>query len=388
MTKREFNRRGLQIDAVDYSHLRGTIDIEAVLEDLGIDIAFRPHEYQIMCHCPDIQGNHKNGDNNPSFGVHEEKLAYNCFVCGGGNIIQLVQMMRPEFAPRWDNDYEKDQEALSYLERFADFNNGDKLADKIKAILNPKEEEPEPMPDYPPDNLFQYRKIHPYLYERGLTKDIIVDMQVGFDDEHCGIVIPHFFMGRLVGWQTRHLAQDENGNYLCPVESCLQRGRVPKYKNTSNFPKKNTLYGYDRLKKVLQTSASKSVIVVESPMTALKLMSMGFERVVATFGQFSYEQGMLLLACPLVYFWPDNDAAGYENAERAIKSLMRYTNIKIVPVLPTPKGDAADLDDAESVSEYLQNAWPSSLAPYLLGKTLAEVVEWKNANARSEVVTV
>lgn len=381
VTKRKFERRGISIDAVDYSHLRGCVDMEAVLEDLGIDISFRPRPNQIMCHCPDFAGNHKNGDLHASFGVHEEKLAYNCFVCGGGNIIELVQMMRPEYARRWDNDLEKDREALAYLERFADFNVQANMADKIKAILNPKEEEPEPIPDYPPESLFQYYKIHPYLYDRGLTKDIIVDMQVGFDDEHCGIVIPHFFMGKLVGWQTRHLAQDDSGEYLCPVESCMQRGRIPKYKNTSNFPKKNTLYGYDRLKRILKTSESKSVIVVESPMTALKLMSMGFERVVATFGQFSREQGMLLLACPLIYFWPDNDKAGFENTERCIETLGRYTVVKIVPVLPNPKGDAADLETASDVSKYLQNAYSSALLKgYAGGKILPTLEQITNTN--------
>lgn len=357
MTKRKFDRRGITVDEVDYGYLRGRLDVESVLEDLGIDVAYRPRPEQIMCHCPDMQGNHKNGDSSPSFGVHEDKLAYNCFVCGGGNIIQLVQMMRPEYARRWEPDFDKDREALAYLERFADFNVSDtQLADRVKAILHPQEEKVEPMPEYPANSLFQYRKIHPYLYERGLSKDVIVDMQIGFDDEHCGITIPHFFMGKLVGIQWRHLAQDAAGGYLCPI--CDD---PKKYKNTPKFPKKNTLYGYDHLKRALQTSESKSVIVVESPMTALKLMSMGFDRVVATFGQFSIEQGMLLVACPLVYFWPDNDGAGYENTERIVKSLGQYTALKIVPVLPNPKGDAADLDDNKIVSQYLQNAYSAAL---------------------------
>lgn len=355
-TKRKFSRRGISVDYVEYDYLRGRLDVEAVLEDLGIDIAFRPRPNQIMCHCPDLHGNHSNGDSSPSFGVNEDMLAYNCFVCGGGNIIQLVQMMRPEYAHRFEPDPEKDREALAYLEKFADFNITSSLVDRVNAILHPQEEQEEPMPDYPVDSLFQYRKIHPYLYERGLTKDVIVDMQVGFDDEHCGIIIPHFFMGKLVGMQWRHLAQTEDGRYLCPT--CND---PKKYKNTTHFPKKNTLYGYDRLKRVLQTSEGKSVIVVESPMTALKLMSMGFDRVVATFGQFSVEQGMLLIACPLIYFWPDNDGAGYENTERAIDALGQYTSLKIVPVLPNLKGDAADLDDNKIVSQYLQNAYSSTL---------------------------
>lgn len=313
-----------------------------------------------MCHCPNLQGLHENGDRNPSFGFNDEKLAFNCFSCGGGNVIQLVQMMRPEFAQRYPNDLEQDQRAVQYLEKFADFSIEVSLADTISGILHPTKTEPAPMPDYPLDNLFKYRKIHPYLYDRGLTKDVIVEMQVGFDDTHCGIVIPHVFQGKLRGWQTRHLVQDSEGNYLC--ELCEKDGKkAPKYKNTSSFPKINTLYGYDQMKQALIDEAGDSVIVVESPMTALKLRSMGFKRVVATFGQFSQEQGMLLIAVPTVYFWPDNDYAGYQNALRCITTLGQFTTIKIVPAVPERKGDAADLETADEIIKYLQNSYSASL---------------------------
>lgn len=365
--KRRFNNRGLTLDPVSYSHLKGRLDVEAVLESLGIDIAFRPRPNQIMCHCPDLVGNHENGDANPSFGVREEELIYNCFVCGGGNIIELVQMMKPEYARRYDNDFAKDQEAVTYLEQFADFNMEIDLPGRIDAILHPTIDEAPAMPEYPDSLLFKFRKIHPYLYERGLSEDIIKEMHVGFDEEHCGIIIPHYFQGKLRGWQTRHLAQDENGGYICEycdthqANSQYGNKKLGKYKNTKHFPGSNTLYGYDRLKKYLQEEDGESVIVVESPMTALKLMSMGFNRVVATFGQFNREQAMLILAIPTVYFWPDNDKAGWENTERCVQTLGQYTTVKIVPVLPNLKGDAADLDTAEEVSRYLQNAWPASL---------------------------
>jgi DNA primase len=115
------------------------------------------------------------------------------------------------------------------------------------------------------------------------------------------------------------------------------------------------------MKKYLREEGGTSVIVVESPMTALKLMSMGFNRVVATFGAFSREQGMLLLAVPLVYFWPDNDAAGWENAQRCIETLGKMTTVKIVPVVLGDKSDAAELAQPDEVLEYLNAAYPSTL---------------------------
>lgn len=366
MNKRKF-RRGITIEGTNYDHLRGVLDSEAFLEDLGIDVGFRHGQNQIMCHCPDLQGNHKNGDANPSFGFNEEKLAFNCFVCGGGNILELIQMMK--------RDILTDEDALQYAEMFADLNREVDLTARIQAILNPEEED-DTMPDYPPDSLFQYRKIHPYLYERGLTKEVIVEMQVGFDDEHAGITIPHFFMGKLVGMQRRHLVMDDQGKYHCPrCESDGTGKAVRKYKNTAKFPKNNTLYGYDMMKQYLKTDPG-GVIVVESPFSALKLKSLGFHRVVATFGQYSEAHSMLLLACSKVYFWPDNDEAGYENALRAQQSLGRYTNLHIVPVLPNAKGDPGDLTTAQDVLNYLHASWSASLWPmYVTGKKLPTLEE-------------
>jgi hypothetical protein len=354
-------RKGVK-EEVSYEHLKGRINTESLLDDLGIEFSHRVGPTQVMCHCPNLTGNHKNGDANPSFGYNEEKLKYNCFVCGGGDILELVKMMT-----NLDNEA-----AIAFLEQHSDLNPSSKedFVVKIQAILHPNEQV-EIMPDYPTDNLFQYRKIHPYLYERGLTKDVIVEMQVGFDEEHMGITIPHFFMGKLVGMQRRHLAQDEEGNYLCP--RCeVDEKRVPKYKNTSNFPKNNTLYGYDAAMAFCKENGVREIVVVESPMTALYLKSHGVHNVVATFGQFSNEQSMLLLPFETVLIWPDNDKAGEENVQRAVKSMTRYSRLKIVPVVPGEKSDAANLPP-EELTNYLQNAYNSALFP-MLGLALFEDV--------------
>jgi hypothetical protein len=388
MNKSKF-RRGL-IAGTSYDHLRGRLDTQEFLEALGIDVAYRLGS-QVMCHCPDLAGNHKNGDANPSFGFNEEKLIFNCFVCGGGNLLELVTQMLP--------DVLTDEDALAFAEQYSDMSitTGEDLTAKVQAILHP-EEEKDIMPDYPPEALFQYRKIHPYLYERGLTKEIIVEMQVGFDEEHSGIVIPHYFQGRLRGWQIRHLVEDPKGTYHCQVKSCNFKNekpvKVPKYKNTSNFPKINTVYGYDRLKEKhvelrdhrdrarregKLVDLADSVIVVESPMTALRLMSLGYNNVVATFGQFNIEQGMLLLPFRRVIFWPDNDSAGYENAQRCVDSLSRYTPVYITPVVEKIKGDAADVAE-DDLQLYLRSAYHYSLFPLYNKGKLATLTDVTNTN--------
>lgn len=342
----------------DYLYLSGRIDVPALLDDLGIDLGFQLKEHQFMCHCPNLTGNHLNGDQNPSFGFNDEKLAFNCFSCGGGNVIEMVQMMKPGMT---------EDEALAYLETFSDLTPGspDDILDKLQKMMNPPEEKPKIMPEFPDNALFGFRKIHPYLLDRGISEEVIKEMQVGFDDVHCGITIPHWFMGKLVGWQTRHLVQDAEGKYMCEHQSCNfdKNGKpikVPKYKNTPNFPKINTLYGYDQLKRSMQERVTEDVYVVESPMSCLYMKSLGYWNTVATFGSFNIEQGMLLLPFNRVVFWPDNDGAGLLNVTKAIQSIARYNRLDVVPVVNKPKGDANDLRPEEVVA-HLDATYNSSL---------------------------
>jgi DNA primase len=341
-------------EGIALEFFKGRFDPLELLADLGIEVSHRDAKW-IMCHCPDFMGNHKNGDANPSFGFHTEELRYNCFVCGGGSLFRLVEEMNGcgrEDAERW-------------LLAHSDLEPSDtsKFKEQIEAILTPHHETAVD-PEYPIDALFPFRKIHPYLYERGLTKDVIIQYQIGFDEEHLGIVIPHFFQGKLKGWQTRHLVE-KDGVYFCPVESCNFKNekkiKVPKYKNTTAFPKQTTLYGYDQAMEYCREHPNvHHVILVESPFTVLYLASIGIKNVMATFGSFNFEQGSLVWPFTEVYFWPDNDSAGRENTKRAIAALWKYVGLYIVPPVEGEKSDAADLS-LEEVKTQLELAVPSAL---------------------------
>lgn len=339
---------------VQLDYLKARLDPHEVLEELGVDFAYNLGP-EIMCHCPDWLGNHQNGDAVPSFGFNTEKLTYNCFVCGGGSLIQLVEQMQQV----------SERQAEAWLIGMANLEpaDTDKFQAEIEKILNPYTDV-DPDPNYPLDALFPFRKIHPYLLERGINKETIIRYQVGYDESHYGITIPHFFMGALKGWQTRHLVSQEidgRDTYWCPsCEPYHKEGRIPKYKNTPNLPKSTTLYGYDHAMQYCKKHGYRSIIIVESPMTALYLASHGFGNVMATFGSFNFEQGQLLWPFDRVYFWPDNDDAGRENASRAVKGLERYVDLRIVPVVEGMKNDAANLRP-EAIQEYISKAYPASL---------------------------
>jgi hypothetical protein len=332
----------LEEDRPDISYLYGRIDGYDLLNALNIESAYEVGG-NIMCHCPNPD-NHSNGDAHPSFGLNMEKMKYNCWVCGGGDLLDLV---------RWQNGANFEQ-AEKFLLSLATLElTTDDLVDKLKALMY-SDAPPPPLPDYPFDNLFQYRQIHPWLYARGLTKEVIVEMQIGFDESHYAIIIPHFYMGKLVGWQIRHLLTNDRGDFLCP--KCMTTGkRVPKYKNTNDFPKRTTLYNYDNALKYSE------VHVIESPFSALYMMSHGFPNVVAHFGSpISQEQSNLLVRFGRVTYWPDNDEAGRNSTDHAVTNLWRYTDLMLAPVVNQDKGDPADLAP-EELQEYAQMAYPAAL---------------------------
>jgi DNA primase len=347
-------RKGFNVDRPDISYLQPRLDFEEVLEGLGIDIGYKRGD-QIMCHCPNGY-NHKNGDQNPSFGFDTERMIYNCFVCGGGYLLELVEQqldLSPEDAVQW-------LQQMSTMEPHS----ASDLREKLMRMLHQAEDK-EVMPEYPGDALFKYRAIHPYLYERGISKETAIKMQVGFDPDHYGIMIPHWWQGVLRGWQVRHLVSEKvDGKEvffcdICKPKENVAGKKVAKYNSTVGLPKSRTLYNYDNVMR----EGFDWVIVVESPFSALYLMSHGYPNVVATFGSFNDEQMQHLSIFRRVLLWPDNDAAGQENVKRAVEAIRYSTEVRIVPVVDKEKGDAADVSP-EGIQEYIEKAFSPAFMPF------------------------
>lgn len=335
---------GLKPERPDLTYLQGRLDFEEVLESLGIVVAHRQNEW-IMCHCP-FPENHSNGDKNPSFGFNEEEMRYNCFVCGGGDLLELVtfQMVMD------------DQEGEIWLQQHSTMEpqKSEDLKAQLDKIIHPAQDK-KSIGAMDVSILDKYVPVPvEYLEERGLNAETADAMGLKFDwDDHGGIIIPHFWNTKLVGYQVRHMVM-WGGDFLCT--KCSKP--VPKYTSSVGMPKSTTLYNHDRV----TITEAREVIVVESPMTVLYLMSHGRPNVVATFGMWNQEQVEHLRKFEVVYLWPDNDAAGKKNIERAVKELKNYTEVRIVPTVPKPKGDGADINP-EFIQAHLFHAFPPSLVP-------------------------
>lgn len=320
---------------LDYQDFADRIDVDAVEEAIGFE-PIEQRDGNDVGYCPLPWGLHKNGDTTGKFGIHRNKRVFNCWVCGGGSLLSLAMAVRDL----------QEQDATDWLYQFttpADQTDED-FQDEIEALLAQHQRQQAVLPYFNENVLTAWETDHPWFAERGISPGIRKEFRLGYnpnavkrsrkgDYEGPAIVLPHFWGGRLVGWQHRWL--DDTPKH------------IPKYVNTSDFPRKETIFNYERV--YLSPSP---IVVVESVSTALFLTSLGLA-CVATFGaSVSDEQRQLLRRCQQgIILAHDNDPPGHKwvesNDEPLLDYLERYIKVKVCePVGEYPDGD--DLGDLVS----------------------------------------
>lgn len=191
-------------------------DTQSVLDMLKFDLAqhgvdrfhiFRNNGENVQTNCPF----HKNGqERKPSFGVNGEIDKCHCFACGwAGTIEEMISELfgyqdDGKFGKRWlikrfntveietrkniMEDFKNDSNDLYS----SIFNRSNRSSDRIlcgktrQVRLNDETEQSE----ITEEELDKYRYIHPYMYERGLTDEIIERFDIGYDREREEITFP------------------------------------------------------------------------------------------------------------------------------------------------------------------------------------------------------
>ncbi|QGJ94935.1 DNA primase [Gordonia phage RedWattleHog] len=335
------------------------IDAQAVLDHYGAQNAHQVGDEVIhSCLLDRVDPHHQNGDANPSASLNVEKKVYNCYSYGGGDILWFIAKMEGK---------EDIGQIVPFLSDFL----GDSTVD-VSTFLEELEgylkapQATEELQTYHPRVLQRWAKYHPYLRSRGISKETAVEFKLGYDERNARITIPHWVDGKLVGWQRRSLSDPrwpQTEVERAPDGTELDGGRIPKYKNSTNFPKDTTLYRYDAVRD------ERAVIVVESPMSVAKAHSCGITNVVATFGsKVNDAQVAKLRSFGQVIVWFDADPAGEYGAYRLIEGLYRHT--MVTHVIPEPGKDMADYDrDGMMERLKLPNIEPGILALARLEKT-------------------
>lgn len=251
------------------------------------------------------------------------------------------------------------EEATHYLWQFTSqtHQSPQEFYEKVARLLDDEKPETKPLPYFNERVLEHWigaaqREGAAYFRTRGISEEVCSYFKLGFNPlarsfkpdlgsyEGAGVIFPHFWKGRLVGWQTRWL-DEERPKW------------VPKYTNTTDFPREVTLWGFD-----FASKQSELPIVVESVPTALRLISAGYPAI-ATFGsQLTPSQLQCLRGFQAgVMLAPDNDEAGRKWLYTAQSYLERYTKVLVIPPVNGEGADLGDLTSLEELSTHLKGVY-------------------------------
>lgn len=178
-------------------------DTQSVLDMLKFDLAqhgvgrfhiFRNNGENIQTNCPF----HKNGqERKPSFGVNGEIDKCHCFACGwSGTIEEMISELYGyqdggKFGKRWLIKRFNTVEIETRPNIMGGFNErNNRLNDRNINRLDNLNNNSVDNTYISDEELNKYRYIHPYMYERGLTDEIIERFDIGYDRERKEITFP------------------------------------------------------------------------------------------------------------------------------------------------------------------------------------------------------
>lgn len=153
---------------------------QLLLNDRDLLREFKTSGHNIMTTCPF----HKDGqERKPSFGVSTRDGACHCFTCGWAGSLEM--MVSNVFGYNDDGAFGRQWLSKNFLtvsienRKPIEIRLSRGAAKQIKPVTVVTEEE-----------LDSYRYIHPYMYQRGLTDELIEEFDIGFDGNTQCITFP------------------------------------------------------------------------------------------------------------------------------------------------------------------------------------------------------
>ena len=312
---------------LDFKAVKAAITMEQVLQHYGLIEQFKKSRDSLSGPCPI----HK-GSNPTQFRVSISKNIWNCFSkCKhGGNTLDFIARMENVSihaaalkAIEW---FSLDAEAMAA-------NSDGEAKESCDPAKKPDASPPKPAAKPAPAQenggpnkplkfrLEKLERSHPYLTERGLTLETLVDFGVGYCAKGMmaeRIAIPiHNPEGAVVAYAGRFPGDPP--------------GDVPKYKLPQGFRKGMEMFNIDR---AMKEPAEDPLIVVEGFFGCMKLHQHGLRKVVALMGSsMSAAQEELLITCfdreTQVILMLDEDEAGRAAREEIVVRLAKFFFVKI-----------------------------------------------------------
>ena len=263
---------------IDFKAVKAALTMEKLLEHYGLLDRFKKSGDSLSGPCPI----HK-GDNPTQFRVSVSKNIWNCFSeCKhGGNTLDFIARMESVSihaaalkAIEW---FGLDPEAVQ-AKGAEDAEHQSKLPETESAPPpKPTAKKEAPVAETTAPNtplkfrLDKLEREHPYLAERGLTLETVVDLGVGYCKKGMmaeRIAIPiHNPEGNVVAYAGRWLGEPP--------------GDVPKYKLPQGFRKSLELFNIDR---AIKEPGDLPLVVVEGFFGCMKLHQHGCRKAVALMG--------------------------------------------------------------------------------------------------------
>jgi DNA primase len=308
---------------VDFKAVKAAITMEQVLGHYGLMEQFKRGTDSLNGPCPI----HK-GSNPTQFRVSISKNIWNCFSeCKhGGNVLDFISEIENVSihgaalkAIEWFN-LDTDQMSAGSNQEDGEVKKPSKSETRSKPAAKPAPVQENNTPNKPLKfRLDKLERDHPYLAERGLTLETLVDFGVGYCAKGTmaeRIAIPiHNPKGEVVGYAGRFPGEPGKD--------------VPKYKLPPGFRKSQELFNIDRAGK-----ESGPLVIVEGFFGCMKLHQSGCRRVVALMGStMSAAQEELIRQhtdrTSQVIVMLDEDEAGRAGREDIAVRLAKFAFVKI-----------------------------------------------------------
>lgn len=282
-------------------------------------------------------GVHRDQDANPTASLNYQKLTYNCLGCGAsGGLLWFIATCRDETS----------LDARRWLEKTAGLGGQVLELANMLRFLDAVYARPAavPIPSFSEKLLDAWNYDHPYFAEqRHIPFEIRQRYRLGWDPDTDRVVLPHFWDGKLVGWQTRKLPDDwramewvpkpprADGEPAYDIHSGAPNS--PKFHSSPDFPKESTIFNHYPSSRAVVTEAMLSVLRHE--------VSYHSE---AVFGaKVTDLQIRRLVKHDEVILWMDNDRAGWD-------AVLGHPEVK--PTKEKPEGKEAVPGMAELLSAY------------------------------------
>ena len=332
---------------VDFRAIKAAITMEQVLEHYGLLQKFKKKGDSLSGPCPI----HK-GENPTQFRVSISKNIWNCFSeCKhGGNVLDFIAKMEN------GSIHAAALKAIEWFQLDPDAMSGNSEKEEAESEQAPTESKPERKPKKAepraeettgPNKPLKFRlekleRSHPYLTERGISVETLVDFGAGF----CA---KGMMAGRIA------IPIDNVNGEVVAYAGRLTNGEPsdenPKYKLPPGFKKSLELFNIDRAAKEPQDAA---LVIVEGFFDCMKLHQLGHKKTVALMGSsMSPAQEELIRehtsANTRVILMLDEDEAGEAGREDIAARLSRFCFVK-AHVFPKSNMQPEDLS-AEELNE-------------------------------------